>query len=263
MNGSRPLWGYVHNQAGYFLISESTTPPPGCRPAGLMGYAPEQGGPGRAELWGLEAQFPEPLRGGQSLDRLYTTNPKTVDQARQSGYLNPTRLAYALPAKDAHFTAPLLYEWSGAWRGDGWGRFFLSRRGSEIFMFWYYANLAGPKFYGRYRLSADGRSAEGVAVGQPGPKARYYRHKLVFDTSSPAGPRVKLSIWRLAAPLDDGRLVVFKKATPTATELIKAAQKIPEQEQAILDTMASSPTPEEQYRQALDQARSAGRLLER
>lgn len=263
VTGSRPLWGYAHQKAGYFLISESNTPPPGCRPLGLMGYAPEGNGPGRVELWGLEAQFPEPLRGGESLDRLYTTDPKTVDQARQAGYINPGRLAYALPVKGARYTPPLLYNWAGSWRGDGWGRFFLTRRGDELFMFWYYANLNGPKFYGRYRLSPDGKSAEGVAVGQPGPGARYYRHKLVFDTSSPAGPRVRLSAWRLAAPLDDGRLVVFKKSRPTVSELIKSGQKAPEQEQAILDELAGSPALEEQYRRAVDQARSTGRLLER
>ncbi|MBU1274530.1 MAG: LamG domain-containing protein [Proteobacteria bacterium] len=263
VTGSRPLWGYLHQQAGYFLISESTTPPPGCRPLGLMGYAPEESGPGRVELWGLEAQFPEPLRGGVSLDRLYTTNPKTVDQARQDGYANPRRLAYALPAKGARFTTPLLYDWAGFWRGDGWGRFFLARRGDELFMFWYYANLEGPKFHGRYRLSPDGKTAEGVAVGQSGPKARYYHHKLVFDTTSPAGPRVRLTAWRLAAPLDDGRLVVFKKSRPIVSELIKSGQKSPEQEQAILDNLAGSSSPEEQYRQAVNQARSQGRLVER
>lgn len=263
VTGSRPLWGYVHNQGGYFLISESTTPPVGCRPLGLIGYAPEDSGPGRVELWGLQAQFPEPLRGGPSLDRLYTTNPKTVDQARKEGYVDPRRLAYALPAEGARFTPPLLYDWAGSWRGDGWGRFFLFRRGDELFMFWYYANLEGPKFYGRYQLSPDGKSAEGVAMGQPGPKARYYSHKLVFDASSPAGPRIKLTAWRLAAPLDDGRLVVFKQSRPTVSELIKSGQKTPEQEQSILDNMTGSPTPEEQYRQTLQQAQGAGRLLER
>ncbi|MCF8041552.1 MAG: LamG domain-containing protein [Desulfarculaceae bacterium] len=263
VTGSRPLWGYVHNQGGYFLISESTTSPAGCRPLGLLGYAPEDSGPGRVELWGLEAQFPEPLRGGNSLDRLYTTNSKTVDQARQDGYTNPRRLAYALSAKGASFTPPLLYDWAGSWRGDGWGRFFLSRRGDELLMFWYYANLKGPKFYGRYRLSPDGKTAEGVAVGQPGPKARYYRHQLVFATNASAGPRIKLTAWRLAAPLDDGRLVVFKQSRPTVSELIKSGQQTPEQEQSILDNMTGSPTPEEQYRQALQQAQDTGRLLER
>ena len=263
VTGSRPLWGYVHNQAGYFLISESSTPPAGCRSLGLLGYAPEDNGPGRVEFWGLEAQFPEPLRGGASLDRLYTTNPKTVDQARQNGYANPRRLTYTLSAKGASFTPPLLYDWAGSWRGDGWGRFFLSRRGDELFMFWYYANLKGPQFYGRYRLSPDGKTAEGVAVGQPGPKARYYRHKLVFATNATAGPRIKLTAWRLAAPLDDGRLVVFKQSRPTVSELIKSGQQTPEQEQSILDSMTGSPTPEEQYRQALEQAQRTGRLLER
>lgn len=263
VTGSRPLWGYVHDKGGYFLISQSSTPPAGCHPLGLLGYAPETGGSGRVELWGLEGQFPEPLRGGYSLDRLYTTNPQTVDQARQDGYTNPRRLAYALPAKGARYAPPLLYQWAGAWRGDGWGRFFLSRRGDELFMFWYYANLQGPKFYGRYRLSPDGRTAEGVAVGQPGSQARYYRHKLVLVTNAAAGPRIKLTAWRLAAPLDDGRLVAFKNAQPTQSELIKSGQKAPEQEQSILDNMTGAPSPEERYRQALRQAQEKGRLLER
>ncbi|BEQ14901.1 LamG-like jellyroll fold domain-containing protein [Desulfoferula mesophila] len=263
VTGSRALWGYVHDQAGYYLITDSTTPPPGCRPLGLLGYAPEEKGPGRVELWGLEAQFPEPLRGGTSLDRLYASDSKTVDQARQEGYGTPRRLAYALAAKGARYSPPLLYDWSGSWRGDGWGRFFLVRRGDELFMFWYYANLEGPKFYGRYRLSADGKSAEGVAVGQPGAKARYYRHKLEFVTDAPTGPRIKLTAWRLAAPLDDGRLVAFKQSRPTTSELIKSQQRAPDQERSILDNMLGSPSPEEQYRQALEQARKAGRLLER
>ncbi|MCB2191632.1 MAG: LamG domain-containing protein [Deltaproteobacteria bacterium] len=263
VTGSRPLWGYVHNQAGYFLISQSSKPPDGCRPLGLLGYAPEKSGPGRVELWGLQAQFNETLRGTTSLDRLYTTNAQTVDQAKQDGYTSPRRLSYALPAKGARYTPPLLYNWSGAWRGDGWGRFFLSRRGNEIFMFWYYANLKGPKFYGRYRLGPDGKTAEGIAVGQPGAKARYYRHKLDFVTNSSAGPRVKLTAWRLAAPLDDGRLVVFKQSRPTISELIKSGQKTPDQEQSILDNMTGSATPEQQYQNALEQARSTGRLLER
>jgi hypothetical protein len=264
VTGSRPLWSYQHQAGGYVLLTDSATPPPGCRPLGLLGYVPEEPGPGQVELWGLEASFPDPLRGGAALDRLYATDKKTLEQARAAGYGNPRRLAHVLPPqKAARFAPPVLYTWSGAWRGEGWGRFFLARRGQELLMFWYYANLEGPKFYGRYRLAPDGKSAEGMAVGQPGPKARFYRHRLEFDTASSAGPRVRLTSWRLAAPLDDGRLVRFAKPRATATVLIKAAQAVPEKEQSILDGLFASPTPQSLYEQAVAKAKADGRLLER
>ncbi|MCF8100446.1 MAG: LamG domain-containing protein [Desulfarculaceae bacterium] len=263
VTGSHPLWAYQH-ESGYMLISPKPDPPAGCSSLGILGYAPEEAGPGRVELYGLEAAFPDPLRGSQISDRLFATDHKTLERAKQAGYGQPAKVSLALPpAKQAAFAAPVLYTWAGSWRGEGWGRFFLQRRGNELIMFWYYADMKGPKFYGRYQIAPDGKSAEGVAVGQPGPKARFYRHRLVFDTQAQAGPRLSLTSWRMAAPLDDGRLVLFTKPRASQTLLIKAAQALPAKEGAIVEKLFASPNPRALYDQAVAKAKAAGRLLER
>ena len=263
ITNSRPLYAYQH-QEGYALISPAANPPAGCTPLGLLGYAPEQTGPGRAELWGLSAALPDPLRGGKVADRFYATDQDTLKQAHQAGYANPQRIGPVLsPQGKAPFTPPVLYTWDGAWRGEGWGRFYMRRQGPEMVVFWYYANMKGPKFYGRYRLSPDGKSAEGIAVGQPGAKARFYRHRLEFDLASRTGPRARLTSWRLAAPLDDGRLVVFAQPRATATLLIKAAQALPAKEKQIVEGLFKSPDPKLLYEQAVSKAKASGRLVER
>ncbi|MCB2226599.1 MAG: LamG domain-containing protein [Desulfarculaceae bacterium] len=263
VTGSHPLWAYQH-QSGYMLISPKSSPPEGCTSLGILGYAPEEPGPGRVELYQLDASLADPLRGSVVPDRLFATDKATLERARKAGYGQPVKVALVLPpTKPAVFAAPLLYTWDGAWRGEGWGRFFLQRRGNELIMFWYYANMKGPKFYGRYQLSSDGKTAEGVAVGQPGPKARFYRHQLVFDTTAKAGPRVRLTSWRLAAPLDDGRLVIFAKPRSSQTLLIKASQAMPERERSIVEGLFGSPNPRALYDEAVAKAKAAGRLLER
>ena len=264
VTGSRPLWAFQQTEGNEVIISPKADPAPGYSSLGLLGYAPEQAGPGRVELWGMRADLPDPLRGRGGADRFYATDKKSLEEAHKAGYAKPQSMGPVLPPQGkASFSPPLLYTWSGAWRGEGWGRFYLLRKGGELVMFWYYANMKGPKFYGRYRLAPDGKSAEGVAVGQPGPKARFYRHRLEFELASQAGPRVRLTSWRLAAPLDDGRLVSFTQPRATNTLLIKAAQQMPPREQSIVEGLYSSPDPQALYQQAMSQAKATGRLLER
>lgn len=260
--GLKALWGFLHNR-GYTILQTDANVPPGCRALGLLGYVQPQAQAGATPLWGLSADFPEPLRGGSSSDMLYTSRQDQLEAARQEGYGQARVAGYVLPAKEPALVRPALYTWSGAWRGEGWGRFFLERRGQELFMFWYYANLEGPHFFGRYQLSEGGRVAQGTAVSGSGNQARYYRHRLVFDQAAKAGPRVRLTSWRLAAPLDDGRVVVFKNPRPSKTELIKSSQVIPAKEDSLLRESAAQIRPQAQLEAALAAARAQGRLLER
>jgi len=260
--GLKALWGFLHNR-GYTILQTDANVPPGCRALGLMGYVKPQAQAGAAPLWGLKADFPEPLRGGSRPDTLYTSRQDQLEAAGRDGYVQPHTVGYVLPAQEPALARPVLYTWGGSWRGEGWGRFFLERRGQELHMFWYYANLEGPHFFGRYQLSEGGRVAQGIAVSGSGTQARYYRHRLVFDLQAQSGPRAQLTSWRLAAPLDDGRLVLFKNPRPSSTELLKAAQGLPPREAELLKAAAAQASPQEQFQQALPAARSQGKLLER
>jgi concanavalin A-like lectin/glucanase superfamily protein len=260
--GLKALWGFLH-QGGYTLLQTSANLPPGCRSLGIMGYVRGQAQAGSSPLWGLAANFPQPLGGGISPDMLYTSGKAQVEAAKSEGYSQAKIVGYTLPVKEPALIRPVLYTWSGSWRGEGWGRFFLQRRGRELFMFWYYANLEGPHFFGRYQLTEGGRSAQGIAVSGQGKQARYYRHQLDFELAAKSGPRVRLTSWRLAAPLDDGRLVVFKNPRPSRTELIKSSQTIPSPEASFLGRAQAGPDPRLLYDKALSQARAEGRLLER
>lgn len=260
--GLKALWGFLHNR-GYTILQTDANLPPGCRALGLLGYVQPQAQAGATPLWGLKADFPDPLRGGSRPDMLYTSRQDQLEEASRDGYVQPHTVGYVLPAQEPALARPMLYTWGGFWRGEGWGRFFLGQRGQELYMFWYYSNLEGPHFFGRYQLSEGGRVAQGIAVSGTGTQARYYRHRLVFDAQAKSGPRVKLTSWRLAAPLDDGRLVVFRNPRPSDTELLKAAQKLPAREEELLKASMAQPSPQEQYQQALSAARAQGRLLER
>jgi hypothetical protein len=100
-------------------------------------------------------------------------------------------------------------------------------------------------------------------VGRPGPKASYYRHRLVFVLDAPQGPRIRLTSWRLAAPLDDGRLVSFTNPRPTTTVLLKLSQTVDPTDTAELRRAATELDPQALLQAALTRARREGRLLER
>ncbi|MGD9123529.1 MAG: hypothetical protein PVG60_00470 [Desulfarculaceae bacterium] len=262
---TKELWAFRHRSQGYMVLATTPQAPPGCDTVARLGYVWSQARPEAVPLFELKAIWPEPLRGGQGEDRLYTSSLETSARAQGVGYKKPAQICYVMPDKEPEFQPPLHYTWPGSWQGEGWGRFFISRHQNEIFMFWYYSRLDGPHYFGRYRLSQDGSKAEGIAVGRTGKRATYYRHKLEFVSNSPQGPRVKLTSWRLAAPLDDGRIVLFKKPQSATTYLRKVSQTIPTQEAAILEPAAgpAGKFPDRLMNQALNQARQGGRLLER
>lgn len=261
--GTVALWAFRHRSQGYTLLSTNPTAPPGCDSLGRVGFAWTQPGQDTVPLRELRADFPEPLRGGRSQDVLYTTREDSVASARRAGYGRPHVVAHVRRVEEPAFRAPALYTWSGSWRGEGWGRFFLARRGDTLAMFWYYGNRQSPRYYARYRLSPDGRTATGYAVGRPGPKASYYRHRLVFVLDAPQGPRIRLTSWRLAAPLDDGRLVSFTNPRPTTTVLLKLSQTVDPTDTAELRRAATELDPQALLQAALTRARREGRLLER
>ncbi len=261
--GAEPLYGFRHRGQGYTLLSTSQAAPAGCDSLGLMGYILPQPAEGSVALHELRASFPEPLRGGSSADVLYTSSPQALAAAREAGYGQDRVVGYVQAVKEPDFTPPLLYDWAGVWRGEGWGRFFLSRRGQDLMMYWYYGRADGPHYYGHYRLSPDLKRAEGIAVGRPGKGASYYRHRLEFLLDSRQGPRIRLTSWRLAAPLDDGRLVRFAQPKPTTTLLSKQAQALPPAEAKQVLRALGPPDPAARLQKALADAQRQGRLLER
>ena len=263
--GTKELWAFSHRGQGYTVLALSPAAPPGCDSLGLLGHVWPLAQPETTPIYRLTGLFPEPLRGGRAMDLLYTSRRETLPAAQEVGYREPEVLAYIKPAQEPAFEPPLLYNWQGSWRGEGWGRFFITRRGNEIFIFWYYGRITGPHYFGRYQLSPDGRRAEGIALGPPGPKANYYRQTLIFDTQADTGPRIRLTSWRLAGPLDDGRLVQFKKPQFSETLLKKTAQAIPAQEVDVLNQAMEghAKDPSALLERAVDDAKRGGRLLER
>ena len=211
------------------------------------------------------ATFVEPLRGGKSQDMLYTSRPETVSAAQEAGYGKAGLVGYLKPAKEPDYQPPVLYTWQGGWEGEGWGHFFIARQGGELAMYWYYGEQKGQYYLGRYRLRPDGRRAEGVAYGPVGEKASFYRHQITFDTEAASGPKAELSSWRVAAPLDDGRMVRFKEPPPDRTSLAKAAQKLPAQAAHLLNRLLSGQEadPAAVLERTLGTSRSEGKLLER
>ncbi len=261
--GMAALLAYRNRGRGYVILSTDPAAPAGCDSLGRLGFIWTQPGEGLRPLYQLKGVLPDPLRGGQKEDMLYTTREDTVKAARAAGYGPPRVVGYLQADSEAEFKAPVLYDWSGSWQGEGWGRFFIKRQGRELVMFWYYSQRQGPDYYGRYRLSPDGLRAQGYAVGRPGSKATYYQHTLVFNLDSAQGPVIRLTSRRLAAPLDDGRLVSFQKPRASQTMLRKVAQVIPSAEAGVLDKAARSYRPRQLWIQALDRARREGRLLKR
>ncbi len=261
--GSLPLYGFRHRGKGYTELSTSQAPPAGCDALGLMGYILPQPAEGSVPLYELKARLPETLRGGTTTDLLYTTKPGTVEAARKAGYGQEQTIGYVQPVDEPAFSPPLLYTWHGAWRGEGWGRFFIKRQGQDLLMYGYYGPPDGPHYLGRYKLSPDLKKAEGIAVGRPGKGASYYRHQLEFLADSSQGPRIRLTSWRLAAPLDDGRLVRFAKPKPTVTMLSKDAEALPPNQAAEAAKAEGPPDPAAMLQEALNSARREGRLLER
>jgi len=239
------------------------SPGTGFRSLGVAGYAYKEPAKGAVKLLELTGKLADPFRGGPRKDVVYTTHLEQLGLMAKVGYTRKRVVGWVLPAQEPALHAPVLYTWAGAWRGEGWGKFFILRRGRQLMMFWYYADFSGPHYFGRYRLDPGGTTARGMAVGRPGPRASYYRQQLMLQLNNPAGPRIKVISWRVAAPLDDGRLVHFNDPQPTTELLIKTSQDIPSREMAQLRAFAQGPDPSEMFEQALSRAKAEGRVVER
>ena len=264
-NGMVQLWAHRYQANGPFIITKGKQSPPGYKAMWPLGYAKTSSGDATVALLGFSGKFAAPLgRGPAKTDNLYSTLTDEQGRLAGAGYGAPEIVAHVRPAGEKQPAAPLPYTWAGSWQGEGWGRFFIKRSGSRLFMFWYYSTRRGPHYFGRYLLSHDGRSATGFAVGKPsGAQATYYRHKLEFLVDSPDGPRIKLTSERLAAPLDDGRLVKFKRPKTTVGELKKTSPKVPGKDAAILLEASEEFDPALMYERAVNLAKDEKRLLER
>ncbi|MBI5521845.1 MAG: hypothetical protein HY910_04380 [Desulfarculus sp.] len=263
--GGLELWAFRHREQGHTLLQTQDSAPPGFEPLGRLGYVLGQArGPSQA-LHQLEGGFDDSLRGRKITDLLYTSRGDLLPRLQEQGYGPPRLICHLAPEPEPTLSAPLTYTWQGAWGGDGWGRFFILTQGQDLLLYWYYGESSGPRYLGRLRMNPEGQAAQGLAVGQPGPMATYYRLELAFDLQAPQGPRLRLKSWRLAAPLDDGRLVSFVKPQLTESLLVKTGQTVPDEETATLERFmaGAASDPQAQYQAALEQARGQDRLLER
>jgi hypothetical protein len=138
-------------------------------------------------------------------------------------------------------------------------------RGRQLYILWYYGQPEGPKFHGRYQLSADLGQAKGQAYGPVSASATYFRHELVLEGTAGAVPQARLSSWRLAAPLDDGRLVRFKEPQLSNASLVKKADALTSEEAALLKEFMDDPNqdPVKLYERAVDKASRGGKLVKR
>jgi len=259
--GMVELWAHVHQRTGQVVVSASRHSPPGFVERGSLGHASAQASRGLKPL--LSLAMPAGDDSANRADQLCTTRAELTEALQAWGYAEPAVLAHVEPLDEGQPAPPFDQGWDGAWRGEGWGRFLLQRQGGHLVMFWYYSTRQGPHYFGRYALEPGGRAAEGLAVGKPGPEATYYRHRLELIADGPEGPRIKLTAWRLAAPMDDGRLVRFKKPAPTVTELRKVAQNAPRADADLLRETAEKLDPDQMLREALTRAQGQNRLVER
>lgn len=263
--GGLELWAFRHRDQGHTLLQTQASAPAGFEPLGRLGYVLGQARSATQPLQQLEGSFDDSLRGRRITDTLYTSRADLLPQLQEQGYGPPSLVCHLAAEPEPTPAPPLTYTWHGVWAGDGWGRFFIQARGQDLWLYWYYGDPSGPQYLGRLALSADGRSAQGLAVGQPGQMATYYRLELSFDLQAPQGPRLRLKSWRLAAPLDDGRLVSFLKPQLTESVLSKTGQAVPAEEAAALERLAAAEAgdPQAQHQAALEHARRQDRLLER
>ena len=263
--GAKPLYQHRHAEKGHYVLTVGEKAPKGYGKGELLGYMWTEATPESTQFYWVRAKFKDPLRGTDPLDNYYTTSRENLSSAQESGYGQAVLLGYVLPAKEPPFTPPLLYTWIGSWQGEGWGKFFMGRKGQWLLVFWYYGPIDGPHYFGRFKLSPDGRQAEGYAVGRPGTMATFYRQTLLFDTTSQKGPTVQVESYRVAAPLDDGRLVVFKEPRGTRAMLYKTGQYIPVKEADLLKQrfIQSDYDPQDVLKKRIQSLRAEGRLVER
>ena len=264
-DGTEPLFAFRHRALGHYILARGSKPPEGCDSLGLLGFIWASAGPEVTKLESLSAAFPEPVRGGHSRDFYYTSRPENMQAAIEAGYGKASLVGYVKPVKEPDFAPPLLYEWNGTWRGEGWGRFYLRREGDLVNVFWYYGRLDSPHYFGRYRLEPGGRRAKGYVVGGEGVAATYFRQELTFADNLNGGPGIKVRTWRLIAPTDDGKVVLFKKPAYKDSRLVKAAPKIPTEEGRLLGRFASEKDrdPALMMRRALEKAAKGNILVER
>ncbi len=231
----------------------------------VLGHPWNNAAPDTTALWELRARLADPLRGHPREDLLLTSRPETVAAAQEAGYGKPRLLGFVRPEDEPAYLPPLLYDWTGSWQGEGWGRFFLTVEGDRLFLLWYYGRRDTPHYFGRYRLAPDRRSAEGQAFGPLGGQATHFRHRLEFVLDAPEGPAIRVTAWRLAAPLDDGQLVVFRQPAAKEITLVKQAQAIAAEEAEALQRATGDPArdPAKVLATAIQAARRAGRLQER
>ncbi len=210
----------------------------------------------RALWWPASQSDPgEPLPPPYAMERVRTAR-STHREA------DPPATAPPAPANAAKERLSL--SWAGVWQGEGWGRYLMGLRGKTLYVVWYYGQPNGARYFARYQISADGRHAKGQAFGPPGREAAYFRHELNLD-KDPKKPQARLKSWRLAAPLDDGRLVSFKQPKLSQAELGKLSDRLNESESAMLAAAMDDPAldPAPALERALASAAKAGKLLSR
>lgn len=188
----------------------------------------------RALWWPLGQHDPgSPLGEAYPLERVRVS--KAGPQAPGPSAASPSPLPATAKAR-------LTRSWEGAWQGEGWGRFLMAQRGRQLFILWYYGQPEGPKFHGRYQLGSDLRQAKGQALGPVEGASTYFRHELTLEADSAPQPQARLASWRLAAPLDDGRLVSFKKPQRSGAVLIKVADSLTPGRQPCSGNSWTTPT---------------------
>lgn len=263
--GGVGLWAFRSRDKGFTILQTQEQAPAGCEPLGLLGYVLSGPQPPSQPLYQLEGGFPDPLRGGHPQDMLYTSRADQLPNLRAHGYGPEKLVAHLAPESEPVPSPPATYTWDGTWGGDGWGHFHVLTQGHDLYLFWYYGELDGPHYLGHLSISPDGRQAQGLAVGQPGAMATYYRLELSWDLKSRKGPLLHCKSWRLAAPLDDGRLVKFRQPLETAIQLSKLSDQVPVAEAGYLADLARDrqADPAHLLEHALQDAGAHGRLLEK
>ena len=234
-NGMVQLWAHRYQANGPFIITKGKQSPPGYKAMWPLGYAKTSSGDATVALLGFSGKFAAPLgRGPAKTDNLYSTLTDEQGRLAGAGYGAPEIVAHVRPPGKSSPPRPALHL-GRVLAGRGMGPLFHQKKRQPFVHVLVLFHPPGAALLWRYLLSHDGRSATGFAVGKPsGAQATYYRHKLEFLVDSPDGPRIKLTSERLAAPLDDGRLVKFKRPKTTVGELKKTSPKVPGKDAAIL-----------------------------
>ena len=147
--------------------------------------------------------------------------------------------------------------WAGTYVGDGWANFFVTQEKNILKMLWYYSEE--PKFYGIYELTDTKKEAHGivVSVSKDGDNS-YYQHHLALTDK-----KIQVISYRLAAPLNNGDLVVWKTSPPVPFILEKQNDNIPAADKVGMEKWFAEHDPRTLYSSAIEAARVQGKLIQR